>query len=315
MDKKVIAVVGATGAQGGGLVRAVAADPDGGFAARGITRDPASDKGKALADLGVEVVQADLDDRASLERAFAGAYGAFCVTNFWEHYSPDKEIEQAANMAEAAKAAGVQHVIWSTLEDTREWVPLDDDRMPTLNEKWKVPHYDGKGVANEEFLKRGLPLTLLHTSFYWDNMIYFGMGPKPGEDGGLAITFPIGEGRIAGMAAEDIGKAAYGIFKAGDAYIGKSVGIAGEHLTGAEMAAQLSEALGKSVGFNAVPPDVYRSFGFPGADDLGNMFQFTTEFESEYCGARDLDETRRLNPELKNFRAWLAENKGRIPLA
>ena len=90
-SKKVIAVVGATGAQGGGLVRAIAADPEGGFSARAITRNANSDKARELAELGAEVVEADVDDVASLERAFAGAYGAYCVTFFWEHFSPDRE--------------------------------------------------------------------------------------------------------------------------------------------------------------------------------------------------------------------------------
>ncbi len=314
-DGKVIAVVGATGAQGGGLIRAIAANPDAGFVARAITRDPDGEKAQALKALGVEVVQADLDDRASLERAFAGAYGAFCVTNFWEHFSPDKEIAQAKNMAEAAEATGVKHVIWSTLEDIRDWVPLDDDRMPTLNDNWKVPHYDGKGEADDEFTSRGLPVTLLRTSFYWENMIYFGMGPQRGEDGVLAITFPIGESRLPGMAAEDIGKTALSIFKEGDAFVGKTVSIAGEHLSGAEMAAELAEAFGEPVGYNAVSPEAYRGFGFPGAEDLGNMFQATAEFESEYAGARDIEATRRLNPELQSFRIWLVENKDRIPVA
>jgi uncharacterized protein YbjT (DUF2867 family) len=314
-EKKVIAVVGATGLQGGGLVRAIAADPSGEFAARAITRDPSSEKAQALAGVAAEVVQADLDDRASLERAFEGAYGVFGVTNFWEHFSPDKEIEQARNIAEAAKAAGVTHVIWSTLEDMRQWVPIDDDRMPTLNEKWTVPHYDGKGEADSEFTGLGLPVTLLQTSFYWDNMINFGMGPQRAEDGSLAITFPIGDTRLPGMASEDIGKTALGIFKAGDDYIGKTVAIAGEHATGTEMAAALSDALGEAVAFNAVSPDAYRSFGFPGAEDLGNMFQVTSEFEAEYADKRDIAETRKLNPELKDFRAWLAENKDRIPVA
>jgi uncharacterized protein YbjT (DUF2867 family) len=296
-------------------VRAIAADPSGEFAARAITRDPSSEKAQALEDLGAEVVQADLDDRASLERAFAGAYGVYAVTNFWEHFSPDKEIAQAGNIAEAVQAAGVEHVIWSTLEDTRLWVPLDDDRMPTLNEKWKVPHYDGKGASDSEFTDRELPVTLLQTSFYWENMIYFGMGPQRGEDGTLAITFPIGDARVAGMAAEDIGKVALGLFKAGDEFIGETVAIAGEHATGAEMAAALSDALGEPVAFNAVSADAYRGFGFPGAEDLGNMFQFTSEFESEYTGKRDLDATRKLNPELKDFRTWLAENKDRIPIS
>ena len=298
-EKKVIAVVGATGAQGGGLVRAIAADDSSEFAARAITRDPGSEKGQALAALRVEVVQADLDDRASLERAFAGAHGVFGVTNFWEHFSPDKEIEQAGNIAEAAQAAGAKHVIWSTLEDVREWVPLDDDRMPTLNERWKVPHFDGKGEADKEFTGRGLPVTLLRTSFYWENMIYFGMGPQRGEDGVLAITFPLGDSRLASMAAEDIGK---------------TVSIAGEHITGAGMAASLSKALGEEVRYNAVTPEAYRGFGFPGADDLGNMFQMNAEFEAECCGPRDLEATRRLNPELKDFDMWLAENKSRIPV-
>jgi uncharacterized protein YbjT (DUF2867 family) len=313
-DPKVIAIVGATGAQGGGLARAIVADPAGGFTARGLTRNPSSDSAQALAGLGVELVQADLDDRASLERAFAGAHGVFCVTNFWEHFSPDTELAQARNMAAAAEAAGVQHVIWSTLEDTRDWVPLDDDRMPTLNDRWKVPHYDGKAVCDVEFTDRGLPLTLLRTSFYWENMIFFGMGPQRGEDGALAITFPIAEARLPGMAAEDIGKVAYGIFKAGDALIGETVSIAGEHLSGPQMAAALSDALGEPVGYNAVSPETYRGFGFPGAEDLGNMFQVVAEFEDDYAGARDLDATWRLNPELLTFDAWLAANKDRIPV-
>jgi uncharacterized protein YbjT (DUF2867 family) len=131
-DKKIIAVVGATGAQGGGLVRAILNDKKGGFAARAITREVNSDKAKALTKLGVEVVAANLDDLDSLKRVFAGTYGAFCVTNFWEHFSPDKEFAQAKAMAQAAKHAAVQHVIWSTLEDTRKWVPVSDNRMPTL---------------------------------------------------------------------------------------------------------------------------------------------------------------------------------------
>jgi uncharacterized protein YbjT (DUF2867 family) len=314
-EKKIIAVVGATGAQGGGLVRAILADPAGDFAARAITRDPSSDQARALAALGAEVVAGDVDDVESLERAFDGAYGAFCVTFFWAHFSPETELQEAANMASAAKAAGVQHVIWSTLEDTRNFIPLEDDRMPTLGGRYKVPHYDAKGQANQLFTDAGVPVTFLQTSFYWDNFIHFGMGPQRGEDGTLAITFPIGDGKIAGIASEDIGAAAYGIFKAGAPMIGQTVSIAGEHLTGAQMAASFSHALGEEVRFNAVAPEAYRSFGFPGAEDLGNMFQFTTEFEAEYCGARDIEATRRLNPQLKSFDEWLAVNGSRVPVA
>jgi uncharacterized protein YbjT (DUF2867 family) len=313
-DTKIIAVTGATGAQGGGLIRAILAHPDGGFSARAITRNPDSEKAQALAALGVEVVKGDLDDEASLAQAFAGAYGAYCVTNFWEHFSPEKEIEQAANLARAAKTAGVSHVIWSTLEDVRDWVPLGDDRMPTISERYKVPHFDAKGEANHFFGDAGVPTTLLNTSFYWDNLIYFGMGPKAGDDGVLAITFPLGDKKLAGIAAGDIGGCAYGIFAAGSEYIGKTVGIAGGHLSGQEMAAGLSKALGKEVRYNAVSPDAYRSFGFPAAEELGNMFQFNAEFSDQYCAARNLDVTRKLNPDLHSFDQWLEENVSKIPL-
>ena len=204
-DQKIIAVVGATGQQGGGLVRAIQADARSPFRARAITRNPGSDAAKALAALGAEVVAADVNDVASLKRAFTGAHGAFCVTFFWAHFSTEKEIAEATGMAQAAKETGVPHVIWSTLEDTRRWVPLSDNRMPTLGGKYKVPHFDAKGEANAQFTSRGVPTTLYHTSFYWDNFIYFGSGPKPGPDGQLLLTLPMGDKRLPGIAAEDIG--------------------------------------------------------------------------------------------------------------
>ena len=310
--KKTIAIVGATGAQGGGLVRAILNDPDGAFHARALTRNARSDKATEIARLGAELVEADLDDLASLKRAFRNAYGAYCVTNFWEHFSPERELAQAANMAEAARYAGLEHVIWSTLEDTRQRVPLDDERMPTLMGKYKVPHFDAKGEADRFFADAGVPTTYLLASFYWDNIINFGMNPKRGPDGILAITMPMGNKKLPGIAAEDIGKCAYGIFKQRRKYIGQTVGIAGGHLTGEEMAAALGQALGEEVRYNDVPPEVYRSFEFPGADDLGNMFQFKRDFNEYYCGMRDLDATRTLNPSLQTFNEWLAQNKENI---
>jgi uncharacterized protein YbjT (DUF2867 family) len=313
-DRKIIAVIGATGAQGGGLVRAILADRSGSFAARAITRNPNSEKAQALRAAGAEVVGADADKPETLGKAFAGAYGAFCVTNFWEHFSPERELTQARNLAQGVKAAGVQHVIWSTLEDTRKFVPLEDDRMPTLGGKYKVPHFDAKGEADQIFRDLGVPTTFLLTSFYWDNLIYFGSGPQRGPDGNLAIIFPMDDKKLPGIAVEDIGKGAYGIFKRGREFINKTVGIAGEHLTGAEMAGALTRALGQEVRYNSVPPEVYRSFGFPGADDLGNMFQFKRDFNEYFCGVRNLAFSRSLNPELQTFDQWLAVHKDQIPL-
>lgn len=313
-NKKIIAVVGATGAQGGGLVRAILNDPNGGFKPRAITRNPSSEKAKKLKEMGAEVVEANIDNKESIIKAIEGAYGAFCVTNFWEHFSPEKEMQQAKNMAEAGKDAGIEHVIWSTLEDTRKWIPLDDDRMPTLMEKYKVPHFDGKGEADEYFSDSGVPYTLLFTSFYWDNFIHFGMAPQKGEDGELAITFPMDNKVLPGIAAEDIGKCTYGIFKAGDTFKNKIVAIAGEQLTGKEMAEIFSEVYGKKVKYNAVPAEVYRNFDFPGADDLGNMFQFKVEEEEYFCTIRDVNASRKLNPELQTFKKWLMEHKDEMDI-
>ena len=312
--KKIIAVIGATGAQGGGLVRAILADRNGPFAVRAITRNPNSDKAQALRAAGAEVVAGDADQPETLGKAFAGAYGAFLVTNFWEHFSAEREVAQARNLAQAAKAAGLKHVIWSTLEDTRKWVPLDDDRMPTLKGKYKVPHFDGKGEADQIFRDLGVPTTILLTSFYWENLIYFGAGPQRGPDGVLAITFPMDDKKLPAIAVDDIGKAAYAIFKRGGEFINQTVGIAGEHLSGAEMARALTRALGQEVRYNNVPPEVYRSFGFPGADDLGNMFQFKRDFNDYFRGARDIGFSRSLNPELQTFEQWLALHKDEIPL-
>jgi uncharacterized protein YbjT (DUF2867 family) len=313
-DSKVIAVVGATGAQGGGVARAILGDPDGGFAVRALTRDPSKDAARALADAGAEIVQADIDDQASLERAFEGAYGAYCLTNFWEHFSGDREAEQAEKMANAAKTAGLQHVIWSTFEDTRELVPLDDDRMPTLQGKYKVAHFDAKASADHFFTDNGVPTTFLYTSFYWENFIFFGLGPTRGEDGVLGLTFPLGTARMPSIAVDDIGRFAYRIFKQPDRFIGKTVGVAAAHLSGADFAAAFSDALGEEVRYNEVPADVFRGFGFPGADDVGNMFQYKRDFEDAYRAARDLGLVQELHPDVQSFESWLAANKDRIPI-
>ncbi|MBA3973214.1 MAG: nucleoside-diphosphate sugar epimerase [Candidatus Solibacter sp.] len=313
-DNKIIVVAGATGAQGGGLARAILNDPAREFALRALTRDPNSEKAQELARLGAELVACDIGDEAALVKAYEGAYGAFCVTFFWAHFSPERELAEASAMARAAKTAGLKQVIWSTLEDTRKFISLEDDRMPTLMGKYKVPHFDAKGEADGVFRQLGVPTTFLLTSFYWDNFIYFGSGPQKGPDGKYAITLPMGDRKLPGIAAEDIGKCALGIFKAGDEFTGRTVGISGEHLTGEEMAAALGGALGIDVGYNAVEPAVYRSFGFPSAEDLGNMFQFNRDFSGYFCGIRDVALSRKLNPEMQDLKTWLAANASKIPL-
>jgi len=314
-DKKVIAVVGATGSQGSGLVRAILADSAQEFSVRAITRNPEGDRGRELARLGVDVVAADLDDPKSVRRAFRGAYGAFCVTNFWEHFSVEREVAQGRAQAEAVAEEGVRHAIWSTLEDTRKLVPLGDQRMPTLQGKYKVPHFDGKGEVEQYFRATGAPVSYLAVSFYWENLIHFGMGPRRTAEGQLTFTLPLGDLPLAGIGAEDIGPSALGLFKQGEAAVGKWIGIAGDQLTGAEMARAMTMALGREVAYEPLSFDAYRSLGFPGADDLGNMFQYYYEFNREVNGARDVEATRALHPELRSFARWLERHGERIPIA
>jgi uncharacterized protein YbjT (DUF2867 family) len=313
METKVLVVMGATGAQGGGLARAVLDAASRRFALRAVTRKPRSDPARALASRGADVVYGDADDAASLRRAFAGAYGAYCVTNFWEHRSPQREFSQAAAMADAARCAGLQHVIWSTLEDTRRWIPLADTRMPTLMERYKVPHFDAKGEADGEFVRLGVPTTFLLTSFYWDNFISF-----PGTDlhrpvgQPWSLMLPMDDTRLPGIAVEDIGRCAYGVFAAGAEYVGRRIGIAGEHLTGVELAGGLSRALGQDVRYVSISPEEYARLDVPGAADLANMFQFKREFQDVFCGARSVELSRRLNPSLQSFDQWLITNKSRL---
>lgn len=313
-EQKMIAVVGATGAQGGGLARAILNDPEREFACRALTRKPASDAARALSDGGAEVVQADLDDEDGLAAAFAGTYGAYCMTNFFEHFSADKELEQAAALARATTRAGVRHAIWSTTEDSRHFVSLDDDRMPTLDGRYKVPHWDGKAQANHSFTDAGVPTTFLLMSMFWDNFITPGAPQVPlrGPDGVLAITLPAGDAKLPGIAGEDIGRCAYGVFKAGDRYVGNTIGVAGEHLTAKELATGLSSALGETVRYNDVPLDAVRAAPVPGVDAVANMFQIITENNADYCAHYDVGLSRSLNPRLQAFAEWLAANEHRI---
>ncbi|NEB03402.1 NmrA/HSCARG family protein [Streptomyces sp. SID13726] len=307
-DKKVIAVAGATGAQGGGAARAILADPESGFTVRALTRNPDAPAAEELAGLGAEVVKADFYDEPSVHKAFEGAYGAFLVTNFWAHGSAAKETEEVETLVGAAKAAGLKHVVWSTLEDTRELLPLEDERMPVLQEKYNVPHFDAKGEANELFRQAGVPTTFLNTTFFFQGFLSM-MGPKRGEDGVLTLTLPFEDGKLlAGVDVDDIGRTALAILKDPERFVGHTVGLAGDHLTGAQYAEKIGAAVGEPVRFQSVPYDVFRGLGVPAGDEIANMFQYYGDFDQEFTGARDLGELREIHPELKSFDDWLAEN-------
>jgi len=312
MDDKVIAVTGATGAQGGSLARAILKDRASGFSVRALTRDPESPVAQELARLGADVVRADFYDERSVHQAFEGAYGAFLVTNFFAHGSAAREAEEINVLVCAAAATKLRHVIWSTLEDTREFLPLDDDRMPVLQGSYNVPHFDAKGESNEALRQASVPTTFLNTTFYFQNFANF-FAPQRGEDGVLTLSLPIRDTTLlSAVDVEDVGRTALAIFKGGSRFIGESVSLAGDHLTGEQYADKLAIVLGEPVRWQSIPFEAYRALDFPGAQDIANMFQFYSDFDRELTGARDLDWLRGLNPDLRGFDSWLAENKERF---
>ena len=316
MTKKIIAVVGATGSQGGGMARALLADGE--FAVRALTRDPSSKKGAALAAAGAQVVAADLDDEASLDKAFEGVHGAFVVTNYWAPLTPEQEAErsraerelgQARAAARALDRAGAAHVVWSTLEDTRGRFSNDAD-VPDV-EGYKVPHFDAKAEADAFFAS--VPTTYLRTTLFFENFVD-SFPPRRGDDGALMLALPMADQPLAGIAVEDIGRTALGVFRRGDELIGRTVSIAGDILTGAGYAAALSDALGRPVTYRPLSFDDFRAQGFPSAVEMGNMFQFYADDSAEFTGARDVERVRELNPQLQSFRDWLTNHRDEIPV-
>lgn len=303
-QRRTITVFGATGRQGGSLARAILADEESDFTVRAVTRDPDAERAKALERLGAEVVRADMDDEESLGPAFEGAYGAYLMTNFWEHKSGEREKRQAAALARAAAHAGVQHAVWSTLEDTRDCIPLDDDRMPTLQGSYKVPHFDAKAEADQYFAEAGVPTTFLRTTFFWENLLSR-FAPQRGDDGVIRLFLPMGDSLLSGIAVDDIGKTARALFERDTDFIAATVSIAGEHLRLADMATALTEALGEEVLYEPLTPDAYRALDFPAAEESGNMFQFYADCADRFTHARDLTAIRALNPDLQDFRTWL----------
>jgi uncharacterized protein YbjT (DUF2867 family) len=296
--RPVVAVFGATGAQGGGLVRALLRDPYRRFAVRALTRRPGARAARALAQAGAEVVEADLDRPGTLAAALQGAHGVFGVTDFWEHFSPERELRQAEQLARAAELAGVRHVVWSTQEDTR-----------AAGGPWQVPPMDAKGQADAFFAQ--LPTTYVLPSFYWDNLVHLGLHPQRDTRGGLQWPLPMGTARLCGIAAEDIGVCVAALFMRGEAVIGQRIGLAGDQLTGVQMAEVLSRVLGLPVRHVALSAAEFGRQPFPGAPEMGRTFAYQEAHESHCCATRDPEVARGLHPGLLGFAQW-AESRAAV---
>lgn len=309
-ERRIITVLGATGVQGGSVARALLAD--GGFAVRAVTREAGA--AKALTDLGAEIVVADLYDRDSLRKAFDGAYGIYMVTPFFNHLSPEKELEEVGNLIAAATATGPRHVIWSTLEDSREDIPDEYPALPKFENGYNVPHFDVKGgVADKLFAESGLPVTYVRLSNYFENLLVFDP-PIRKADGSIIVPLPIGDATMSSMAPEDVGKAVTAIFRRPAETIGQTLGLSGQYLTGKDIAEAFSEVLGVPVTYEPLSHDEYRKLDFASAKEMGNMFQYYTDFGHRVLARRDRELTRSLVPNPVTLKEFLAKRRADISI-
>lgn len=291
---KIITVFGATGQQGGAVARALVAA--GTFKVRAVTRNVDSEKAKALSKAGVDVVKADIDDRVSVDAAVKESYGVFLVTNFWEHMSKDKEIAQGKLVADAAKEAGVKHLVYSGLENVQKIIGLE------------CPHFDGKGLVEDYLDEIGLLNTSVRFAAYYPALVDPKMLAPRKQDDGTYLTVLCMDGPMHGVDPADCGPAIAEIFNQPGEFIGKRVGLAGDYLTIDEYLKLLAKATGKDIKYQQVPVDVFAKFPFPGASDLAAMFAFYSSGKIE----RDINLTKRLNPKTKSFEQWLEANSGSI---
>ncbi|XP_057621950.1 nmrA-like family domain-containing protein 1 isoform X2 [Chionomys nivalis] len=291
-NRKIIAVFGATGAQGGSVARSILENKH--FAVRALTRDVTQKNALAFRDLGAEVVRCDLDDAASVEEALKGAHGAFVVTNFWDHLSKEKEVCQGKLVADIAKRLGLKHVVYSGLENV--------DRLS--GGKLKVLHFDGKGEVEEYFWSIGVPMTSVRLAAYFENFLTM-WKPVKSPDGYYTLALPMGDVPMDGISVADVGAVVSSIFASPEEFVGKAVGLSAEALTIQQYADVLSRILGKDIRDAKITPEAYEKLGFPGADELANMFRFYHMKPN-----RDIKLTHCLNPKIRSFSQFISDNQG-----
>jgi len=267
MTRYVIAVVGGTGAQGGGVVDALLAA--GTYSVRVDSRNPTSDSARALAKRGVELKRADLLDPSSLRAVFEGAYGAFVVTNFWDPTQMQKETEVGTAAVKAARASGVQHYIWSTLPDSEK---LSGGRF-------KVVHFTGKARVDAVVEAAGfLRHTFVHAPMYFQNFLSR-MAPQPLPNGGRGWAVPMDPAvRVihAGDVTE-VGRVVAAAFAAGDKLPnGSHLAVCGGVYSWNDFVGTL-KAQGHNLQVIRVPAEAYDKF-YPGAYELREMFQYYEQY-------------------------------------
>lgn len=294
MSKQKILVTGATGAQGGSVTRHLLRR--GKYDVRCLTRNAGSDKARALQQAGAEVVAGDLRDRGSLKTAMAGCEAVFAVTNWWELFDSAKEIEQGRNLVDAAVETKVPRFLFSTLPSAKE---ISGGKIP-------VPHLDSKKEIEDYARSRKLNAIYFNVAFYFDNFITFQMLQRQ-ADGTLAFGFPQGDTPLAGVGIEDLGGVVAGALDRFDEFNGKVVGVVGDDQPCSHYAEVMTRVLGRKTVYQSIPRETYAKFPFPGAEELGAMFDFNRQY---LLGRKaDVELSRKLYPGMQNFERWLAANR------
>lgn len=295
LTPQTILVLGATGAQGGSVARNLLAR--GGFAVRAFTRNVDSPAAQALRELGAETVQGDLDDPTSITAALEGCYGVFGVTNFWEHF--DKEAAQGRNLVRAVADSGIEHFVFSTLP------PIEKATGGAL----RSPHFDLKAEHEDYARSLGIPATFIHVPFYYENFLAF-FPPRPAGDGTYQFGFPQGDTPLAAMSVEDVGLIVAAVFEQPETYLGKVLKVAGDELPAAGYAEVLSRHSGATIRYAYVPRETFAALGFPGAEDLADMFEFYRLHMPSRLA--DIATWRAIAPELQSFDTWAARNEAKL---
>ena len=296
-NKPTILVTGATGAQGGSVARALLKSNN--FHVRCLTRNPLSDQAIILAAAGAEVIAGDLNDTASLKAAMHDCYGVFGVTNFWEHF--EEEYQQGKNLTDAVKQSSIKHFVFSTLPD---YYKLSGQTLG-------VPHCDLKASLETYTKSLGIPATFIHVAFYYENFLSF-FPPTADDNVEYYFGFAQGDTKLAMASVEDTGGVVASVFDHREVYTGRTVGVVGEDRTCTEYAAAMSKALEHTVHYAYIPREIFAAYGFPGAEELANMFEVQRLFIPER--SIDLIESYGLNPAMQRFEDWLLKNKCRFTM-
>ena len=280
MNNKIIAVTGATGQQGGAVARKLLAE---GWNVRALTRDLDKPAAQELASLGAELVPGDMENRAELDSAFSGAYGVFSVQNFWiPNVGFEGEIRQGKNVADAAKAAGVQHLVYSSVGSAHRG----------MGQK----HFDSKWQIEQYIHSLGVPYTILRPVFFMENHNWSRAYILNGTFTGMGLR---SEKEIQSLAVEDIGVFASLVFANREDYLGKTIELAGDALTESQIAETFTKVVGRPV--KLAPPS---GGGWGDPEEAAAGFNF---FNGEGYDA-DIPALRKLHPGLLTLEQWLRKN-------